>query len=106
MINFSSFKRVCCVGPAPNDAQDSFMYCRQNGFLLVMLDDDNCDRYTSLSMGHGMCGNDLLSTCGPRGRFGVEEDSELTCCMTHTVTHLTLSMVFHFTSKVRDISYS
>ena len=60
------------LGPTPNRPQDSFMYRRQNGVLSVMLDDDNCDGYTTLSMGHGMCGNDFLSTCGPPARFGVD----------------------------------
>ena len=69
-LNFLSF--LCHSGPNPNKPQDCFMYRRQEGVLSAMLDDDNCDAYTTLSMGHGMCGPDFLDSCGPRGRFGVD----------------------------------
>ena len=35
--------------------QDSFMYREQFGVKSVLLDDDNCDCYSTLSMGSGMC---------------------------------------------------
>ena len=60
------------TGPTPNSAQDSFMYRVQNGVKSVMLDDDNCDGNTTISMGHGMCGDTFLTSCGPFGRFGVD----------------------------------
>ncbi|XP_013391129.1 uncharacterized protein LOC106159394 [Lingula anatina] len=36
-------------------AQDSFMYRDQNGIKSLMLDDDQCDCYTTLQMGHSLC---------------------------------------------------
>ena len=48
------------------------MYRSQYGVMSVLLDDDNCDAYSTLSMGHGLCGEDFLATCGPVERFGVD----------------------------------
>ena len=47
---------VVLNGTAPKGDQDSFMYREQNGVKSVLLDDDNCDCLSSLSLGHGMCG--------------------------------------------------
>ena len=44
-------------GNSPGRAQDSFMYREQNGIRSILLDDDNCYCYSSLSFGHGMCFN-------------------------------------------------
>ena len=60
------------IGPSPNYQQDSFMYRVQNGVRSLLLDDDNCDCYTTLSMGHGMCGSGFSTSYGPSGRFGVD----------------------------------
>ena len=60
------------AGPSPNYQQDSFMYRVQNGVRSFQLDDDNCDCYTTLSMGHGMCGSGFSTSYGPSGRFGVD----------------------------------
>ena len=38
------------LGPSPNAVQDSFMYRVQNGVRSLLLDDDNCDCYSTLSM--------------------------------------------------------
>ncbi len=60
------------AGPQPNAAQDSFMYRVQNGVRSLLLDDDNCDCYSSLSMGHGMCLATFSTSYGSFGRFGVD----------------------------------
>ena len=52
--------------------QDSFMYRTQNGVKSLLLDDDNCDCLSTLSMGHGMCGNGFSTSYGPTNRFGVD----------------------------------
>ena len=44
------------------------MYRTENGVASIMLDDDNCDWYTTLSIGHGMCG----SSSGHSGIYGVD----------------------------------
>lgn len=48
------------------------MYRTQYGVRSVLLDDDNCDCYTTLSMGHGMCGSGFAVVYGPAQRFGVD----------------------------------
>ena len=60
------------AGPTPNAQQDSFMYRVQNGVRSLLLDDDNCDCLTTLSMGHGMCNSGFSTSFGPSGRFGVD----------------------------------
>lgn len=42
-------------GTKPKQNQDSFMYRDQNGVKSLLLDDDNCDCLSSLSLGHGLC---------------------------------------------------
>ena len=48
------------------------MFRLQNGVRSLLLDDDNCDCYSTLSMGHGMCGTGFSTSYGPSGRFGVD----------------------------------
>lgn len=48
------------------------MYRVQNGVRSLLLDDDNCDCYSTLSMGHGMCGTGFSASYGPAGRYGVD----------------------------------
>ena len=61
-------------------AQDSFQYRAQNGIKSVMLDDDNCDCHTTLSMGHGMCGGGYSSSYGSGYTpIGVDELSDDQC---------------------------
>ena len=48
------------------------MYRTQNGVKSLLLDDDNCDCLTTLSMGHGMCGTGFSTSYGPANRFGVD----------------------------------
>lgn len=60
------------AGIQPNRPQDSFMYRTQNGVASIMIDDDNCDCLTSLSIGHGMCGSTFKTVYGPANRYGVD----------------------------------
>lgn len=60
------------AGPTPNVQQDSFTYRLQNGVRSLLLDDDGCDCYSTLSFGHGLCGSSFSTTYGPAGRFGVD----------------------------------
>ncbi len=48
------------------------MYRVQYGVKSVLMDDDNCDCYTTLSMGHGMCRTGFSTKYGPASRFGVD----------------------------------
>ena len=60
--------------------QDAFQYREQNGIKSVMLDDDNCDCHTTLSMGHGMCGGGYSSGYGNGYTpIGVDELSDDEC---------------------------
>ena len=44
-------------GNSPEKAQDSFMYRDQNGIRSILLGEDNCNCYSSLSFGRRMCHN-------------------------------------------------
>ena len=59
-------------GTKPKQNQDSFMYRTEHGIKSVILDDDNCDCLTTLSMGHGQCGTTFSTSYGPENRFGVD----------------------------------
>ena len=48
------------------------MYRTQNGVASIMIDDDNCDCFTSLSLGHGMCYATFKTQFGPANRYGVD----------------------------------
>lgn len=48
------------------------MYRTEHGVTSLLLDDDNCDCKTSLSLGHGMCGTGFSSSYGPVNTFGVD----------------------------------
>ena len=48
------------------------MYRTEHGVTSLLLDDDNCDCITSLSLGHGMCLADFSTSYGPANRFGVD----------------------------------
>ena len=60
------------MGSSPVGNQDSFMYRDQNGVRSILLDDDNCDCISSLSMGHGMCGGGHSQSYSPANLFGVD----------------------------------
>ena len=71
-LYFLIMKSHSLLGPSPNRSQGSFMYRVQNGVRSLLLDDDNCDCYSTLSMGHGMCLSEFSTSYGPSGRFGVD----------------------------------
>lgn len=60
-------------GHAPKAAQDSFMYRLQNSVKSLLLDDDNCDCLSTLSMGHGMCNSGHSTAYGKANVFGVDK---------------------------------
>ena len=59
--------------------QDSFMYRDQFGVKSVILDDDNCDCLSTLSMGSGMCSGGHSSSYGPERVFGVDNLDDPHC---------------------------
>lgn len=59
-------------GSTPDAKQDSFMYRDQNGVRSILLDDDNCDCLSSLSMGHGMCNDGHSRSYSAANLFGVD----------------------------------
>ena len=46
------------------------MYRDEAGIRSFLLDDDNCDCWSTLSMGHGMCGATCSSSYGDRSATG------------------------------------
>ena len=72
-------------GNSPERAQDSFMYREQNGIRSILLDDNNCNCYSSLSFGHGMCFNN-----GTYGWKGVDALYDQYCTKPRTSVGLTL----------------
>ena len=60
-------------GKKPKASQDSFMYRDQNGVKSFLLDDDNCDCQSTLSMGHGMCLAGHNSKFSKANVFGVDK---------------------------------
>jgi len=59
--------------------QDSFMYRDQFGLKSVILDDDNCDCLSTLSMGSGMCLASQDTRYGPEREFGVDNLNDPGC---------------------------
>ncbi len=47
------------------------MYRGQEGVKSVLLDDDNCDCLSTLSMGHGLCGTGFSTKYGPVKRLDI-----------------------------------
>jgi len=62
-----------------NIAQDSFMYREQFGVKSLLLDDDNCDCLSTLSMGSGMCNAGHDTRYGPARVFGVDSLDDPSC---------------------------
>ena len=48
------------------------MYRTEHGVASLLLDDDNCDCLSTLSLGHGMCKAGFSTVYGPENRFGVD----------------------------------
>ena len=59
-------------GSKPKNDQRAFMYRVQNGVKSVLLDDDNCDCLSTLSLGHGMCASGHNPTYSSVDSFGVD----------------------------------
>ena len=59
--------------------QDSFMYRREHGVVSFLLDDDNCDCYSTLNAGHAMCHGGFNSTYGMENVYGVGLLNEERC---------------------------
>eukprot|EP00058_Branchiostoma_floridae_P011498 XP_002596986.1 hypothetical protein BRAFLDRAFT_76485 [Branchiostoma floridae] len=55
IVNNRAWTPSVLAGTGPETTQDSFMYRTENGVKSLLLDDDNCDCWTSLNIGHGMC---------------------------------------------------
>ena len=55
------------------------MYRTQNGVKSLLLDDDNCDCLSTLSMGHGMCGATHSTKYSQVGVKGVDVLSDPGC---------------------------
>lgn len=77
-------------GTAPKVAQDSFMYRSEAGVKSLLLDDDNCDCLSSLSLGHGMCSAGFSTSYGPANRFGVDALYDTHCNTPRPSVGLTL----------------
>jgi len=65
--------------PSASRDQDSFMYRDQFGLKSVILDDDNCDCLSTLSMGSGMCLQGQETRYGPARVFGVDNLDDAGC---------------------------
>lgn len=72
VLNSNPWNPIALKGTAPSRAQDSFMYREQNGVKSLLLDDDNCDCYSTLNLGHGMCNDGHSSTYSKPNVFGVD----------------------------------
>ena len=59
-------------GSAPLFAQDSFIYREQFGVKSVLLDDDNCECYSTLLLGHGICHDGHSTKWSPAYHHGVD----------------------------------
>lgn len=77
-------------GKSPKTKQDSFMYREQNGVKSILMDDDNCDCYTTLNIGHGMCNAGHDTSYGPANQFGVDALYDPYCNVPRSQVGLTL----------------
>ena len=77
-------------GVSPKADQDSFMYREEEGVKSVLLDDDNCDCYSSLSLGHALCLTVHNTGYGPTGQYGVDALYDSYCNVPRPGVGLTL----------------
>lgn len=77
-------------GVLPEESQDSFMYREEEGVKSVLLDDDNCDCYSSLSLGHALCLSSHETSFGPTGQYGVDALYDSYCNVPRQGVGLTL----------------
>ena len=66
-------------GSEPKYDQRAFMYREENGVKSVLLDDDYCDCYSTLSLGHGMCYHGHNPEYSGVNSFGVDTLYDPTC---------------------------
>ena len=66
-------------GSEPKYDQRAFMYREENGVKSVLLDDDNCDCLSTLSLGHGMCFRGHNPKYSGVNSFGVDTLYDPTC---------------------------
>ena len=81
---------IVLKGDSPEQSQDSFMYREEEGVKSVLLDDDNCDCYSSLSLGHAMCLTEHQPSHGPTGQYGVDALYDSYCNVPRQDVGLTL----------------
>ena len=72
ILNKKRWNPKVIKGTTPKADQDSFMYRSQAGVKSLLLDDDNCDCLSTISLGHGMCSAGFSTSYGPVNRFGVD----------------------------------
>ena len=75
-------------GSEPRNDQRAFMYREENGVKSVLLDDNNCDCLSTLSLGHGMCHNGSRSASV--NSFGVDTLYDPSCQSPRSGIGLTL----------------
>ena len=73
IVNKKAWNPLTVEGSKPKATQDSFMYRNQNGVKSLLLDDDNCDCLSTLSLGHGMCGSGHSKRYSSAKVFGVDK---------------------------------
>ena len=79
IVNNKAWDPVTLEGNKPKAKQDSFMYRDQNGVKSFLLDDDNCDCLSTLSMGHGMCLAGHQTRYSKANVFGVDKLYDPAC---------------------------
>lgn len=77
-------------GVSPSRSPDSFMYREEQGVKSVLLDDDGCDCYSSLSLGHALCSTSHNTNYGPTGQYGVDALYDSHCNVPRQGVGLTL----------------
>ena len=70
------------------------MYRDQNGVRSILLDDDGCDCWSSLNIGHGMCFGGHSTNFGPVGQYGVDSLYDPACQVPRAGVGLILFSVF------------
>ena len=73
IMNKQAWDPLVVEGNEVKATQDSFMYREQNGVKSLLLDDDNCDCLSTLSMGHGMCNAGHSTSYSKPNVFGVDK---------------------------------
>jgi len=72
ILHNQNWNPTAVVGTWNGHNQDSWQYREQNGVKSFILDDDNCDCLTTLSAGHGLCGDGHSTSYGPANEYGVD----------------------------------